>query len=423
MEPAIISNAQDTEADYYIKRVELVERILKALKRYEQGTPLPPLGELIWSCLWLSDIEALDRITSKFESDPRPAFSYVQGVLLGSRLRALWTGRRSASFTLKSRPSTPTFSTAQTEPDDANLNPLPEGPSRKRKRVESSSSLAGLTAPQFSRSKNMAELCRKRDKTCVLTKATEPNNVSHIIPYSLSARSPSQLRDFWELLSFFWDASKISQIQQYIKEKSTETIGNYLLLAPHVHVYWDAQLFALKPLVMSDDKKSLTVEFCWLCPENVDSVQLTTAALPADGQKFTVKPPSFPANLGQGGRKCSHSERPNLRIYNSETNEQIVSGQIITLTTEDPENMPLPDPLLLSLQWTLHRVFALASAAGYKEDENGDYEEDEDDRLWREPAIFSEEEEEEEDVLDGYEEPRAKELSANHAPANVLGVG
>ncbi|KKZ58458.1 hypothetical protein EMCG_00949 [[Emmonsia] crescens] len=413
MEPV---GGQDAEADS-IKRVKLIERTLRALKRYEEERgPLNPFSELIWSCLWLSDIEALDQITAKFESDPRLAFGYME-LLSRSAFGALWTGRRSASLTPKSRPSTPPFPTAQTEPDETTLSPMPEAPSRKRKRVESSSPLAELTTPQFHRSKKVAELCRKRDKTCVLTKATEPTHASHIIPYSLGARSSTQLCDFWEILSYFWDSSKISQLRQYVMQNSTEIIGNYLLLAPSVHAYWDEQLFALKPLVMSDDKKSLTVEFSWLCPENVDSVRLTTAALPEDSQQFTIKPPSFPAHLGQGGRKCAFSERPNLRIYNCETNEQIVSGQIITFTTEDPETMPLPDPRLLGLQWTLHRVFALAAAAGYKGDENDDYEDD--GMMGREPAIFSEEE----DVLDEYEEPRTKEMSEIHTPVNVYGVG
>lgn len=258
--------------------------------------------------------------------------------------------------------------------------------------------------------------CRKRDRACVLTKATEPTNASHIIPFSLGSRALYQSAIFWETLSIFWEESKISQVRDYVTQKSTETAENFLLLAPSAHAYWDEQLFALQPLSMSNDKKSLTIKFFWLCPSNLDSLRLSTAALPEDpSQEFTVEPPSLPASLGQGGRKAAYGEHPNIRLYNCETDERISSGQIITLTTEDPEAMPLPDLKLLDLQWTLHRVLALAAAAGY----NGDDENyDDDDMRGREPVIVSEEE----DLLDEYEEPWAEKSFETHTFANAMGL-
>ncbi|EGE77407.2 hypothetical protein BDDG_00344 [Blastomyces dermatitidis ATCC 18188] len=289
-------------------------------------------------------------------------------------------------------------------------------PCRKRRRIESSSPRSDPTTTRSS-SKKVTELCRKRDKTCVLTKATEPTNACHIIPYSLGHRRLHQITYFWRTLSLFWDQSKISELQDFVTQKSTETTENLLLLAPHVHAYWDKQLFALQLLSISNDKKSLTVKFFWLCPSSLDSLRLSTATLPEDpSQEFTVEPLSFPANLGQGGRECVYGERPNIRLFNCEANELISSGQVITLTTEDPESLPLPDLKLLDLQWKLHRVLALVAAAGYNEDEDENY--DDDDRYGREPVIVSGEE----DSLDEYEKPWAKKPFESHTSTTAMGI-
>ncbi|KAK2747122.1 hypothetical protein FQN57_002379 [Myotisia sp. PD_48] len=148
---------------------------------------------------------------------------------------------------------------------------------------------------------------------------------------------------------------------------------NLIALAPHVHVYWDRQLFAIEPLELAADKKSLTVRFCWLRPGNM------TAMTVPDSEDHLVEPPTMPAGIAYGGRQATYSE-PNIRLYNCETDARIVSGDVITLTTDDPITHPLPDIELLRLQWRLHRVLALAGAAtGYHENEPEDSEDSDDD--------------------------------------------
>ncbi|OAX79243.1 hypothetical protein ACJ72_06438 [Emergomyces africanus] len=386
MDP-IISGGPDAEF-HDPERVKLIGSILRAIRGAEigdHGSPgsWPPLSKLVWACLWLSDTQALANLAARFENDPSAVFHELRSVFFTTGLQALWTGKRRTSFTPKSGPSTPVNRLVETTPSET--SPRPD---RKRKRVESSSPGSGPSTPRSPRSKKVTELCRKRDGTCVLTKATDLNNVCHIIPYSLGHQSSFQFGQFWRTLSLFWDQSKISQLKDFVLQKSTETAENLLLLAPHVHVYWDNQLFTLQSLSLSNDKKSLSVKFFWLCPSHLDCLQLSTTALPDDpSQEFTVEPPSFPVNLSQGGRDCANCERPNIRIYNCETNEQISSEQVITLTTEDPESMPLPDLNILDLQWKLHRVLALAAAAGYNEDE--DYNDENDYVTGNEPVIVS----------------------------------
>lgn len=45
---------------------------------------------------------------------------------------------------------------------------------------------------------------------------------------------------------------------------STETPQNLIAMVTHAHPYWDKARFALKPLEISDDGKTLVVQFFWM---------------------------------------------------------------------------------------------------------------------------------------------------------------
>jgi hypothetical protein len=54
-------------------RRTLITQILRAFKEFEDNnpnTPLDPLNPAAWSCLWLSDMEKLERILEGAKSDP-----------------------------------------------------------------------------------------------------------------------------------------------------------------------------------------------------------------------------------------------------------------------------------------------------------------------------------------------------------------
>lgn len=162
---------------------------------------------------------------------------------------------------------------------------------------------------------------------------------------------------FWDITSRFWgETINISELKKYV-DKTTETAENYILLDMHAGAHWNEQLFALEPLYLSNNKRTMKLRFFWLFPDNLDSVKLSTAVLPEDpNEEFLVEPPLFSAD--------------------NEHEEWISSGQTITLTTEDPDTMPLPDLRFLRLQWLLHRVVSLTSAAGYQKAEGNRDEED-----------------------------------------------
>lgn len=78
--------------------------------------------------------------------------------------------------------------------------------------------------------------------------------------------------------------------------------------------------------------------------------------------------PSLPSDLRSGPR--------NSKLWDCDTDAPIYSGHLITLTTEDPEKMPLPYFELLHMQWTVNRVAAIAGAADVTDEELKAIEED-----------------------------------------------
>lgn len=109
--------------------------------------------------------------------------------------------------------------------------------------------------------------------------------------------------------------------------------------------------FALKPILMSDDQKTMQVQFFWLEPR---SFVRSTDLIP--GSRLS------PNNLSSGPKK--------FKLIDCETEDLIHSGQLITFSTSDPELHPLPSMPLLEMQWNLHRVLAMSGAAEAPDDES-----------------------------------------------------
>ena len=72
---------------------------------------------------------------------------------------------------------------------------------------------------------------------------------------------------FWASLYAFWKKDRIDQWKKILfTKKKTEVCENLITLAPSVHKYWGAALFALKPLDVATDGKSMDLQFFWLRP-------------------------------------------------------------------------------------------------------------------------------------------------------------
>lgn len=171
--------------------------------------------------------------------------------------------------------------------------------------------------------------------------------------------------------------------------------------------------------MVSIDKRKFFMRFHWLCPGNLDSLRMTTQALidtSSQNPDFVTSHPTFrPAmDLSRGGRDKSDNQTQNLRLLDCDSCNVLQSGDLITVTTDDPESLPLPSFEILHLQWILHRVRALAAAAGF-DDEFG--EDDDDYGFGEDPRVVSDEDFSECECVDYH--PRKHSVDSNVLPPSA----
>lgn len=126
-------------------------------------------------------------------------------------------------------------------------------------------------------------------------------------------------------------------------DNGTEFVENMLSLTPTLHRFHSAGLFGLQPIEASLDGKSLKLKFYWLAQRETTSDTMTNL----------MDIPTFPDDV----------ELEDIKICNAKDGHIIKSGEVIELTTSDPEQHPLPNWDLLELQWIMQRLTALKGAA------------------------------------------------------------
>ncbi|KNG84143.1 hypothetical protein ANOM_008303 [Aspergillus nomiae NRRL 13137] len=212
------------------------------------------------------------------------------------------------------------------------------------------------------RSESLKEMCVIRDNCCVLTGKEEPIGVAHMYPYSMMDKPKTEQTLFWEYLESFWHLEKIQKWKNaVIGENGTEVLQNVLCLSRDSHGLWGRARFTLQPLEVSDDRKILTVRFFWIpISKYMKTMDLKTM-------------PSIPLNLGYTGKR--------IKLFNCESGKQIYSGDIITITTTDPDEYPLPSFELLEMQWLLTRALALSGTADFDPEDWDDSDSEEEKEL------------------------------------------
>jgi hypothetical protein len=159
------------------------------------------------------------------------------------------------------------------------------------------------------------------------------------------------------MLRNFWPEEKISTWKAAVfpdglEEHGVETTRNMITLSADAHILWNDGAFALKPISISEDNTTLTIQFFWQAKQplfertiNLTTIPLSTRNLESNDETRLID--------------CRHSE-----------DRRIKSGDLFELTTDDPEARPLPSMALLEMQWFLQRIAGMAGAA----DELKDYE-------------------------------------------------
>ena len=188
---------------------------------------------------------------------------------------------------------------------------------------------------------------------CCVTEAGEPLEVAHIYPYNLGHGKESLQYHFWMRLCMFWPEERVNAWARAVYgPNGTETPTNFITLSSTVHKLWELSRFALKPVDLSSDMKTLRVQFFWL-PVN-----------------SFVKDREYVAITDLPSWTNHHDASPvDCKLFNCLTEKKICWGDVITIRTEDPINHPLPSWDLLDMQWVLQSLVALSGAAEASEDD------------------------------------------------------
>lgn len=189
------------------------------------------------------------------------------------------------------------------------------------------------------------------------------NEVPHIFPFSLGKKDGGwSSRRFWDILRTFWSEEKINAWHRDAvgTPKKTERCHNLLCMTPTARAYWGNYRFALKPIELSEDRKSLTIQFYWMPMHD------RRARMPI------LERPSLPDDLPACGP---------LKLYDNYTDNRLVSGDKMVLTTHDPDSLPLPSVDLLQMQWVLQRVAAMCGGAEVEDDYDFSDDDGDDDAL------------------------------------------
>ncbi|KAJ5719607.1 hypothetical protein N7493_007185 [Penicillium malachiteum] len=193
---------------------------------------------------------------------------------------------------------------------------------------------------------------------CVLTKYGEAGvEAAHIVPSKLH-RAPQgflwlMLSEYWPLKSKAWSAA-ILRTGWTDNCFDTERLTNMITLNRLIHWHWENCHCAFYPIRVSGDKKSIDLAFHWL-PS-------------AEGKKASDW---VPLDQNPFGNTPRETWRTNVAAFNVETRELISSGDIFTITTTDPVNLPLPSMELLEMLWHLKRIAAMRGEDDAEGEEDG----------------------------------------------------
>jgi len=159
------------------------------------------------------------------------------------------------------------------------------------------------------------------------------------------------------MLRQFWPSEKIKAWEKELfpdglSEDGNDATSNLICLTQTLHNWWNRGVFALKPIALSEDKRTLKIQFFW--QREVLDKQPKMSLL--------TEPPS---TQGLDGVTAANGARAKFLNVHGRLAK---SGDIFELTTDNPEIRPLPSFQLLEMQWFLQRVLGMAGAAEVDED-------------------------------------------------------
>jgi hypothetical protein len=158
-------------------------------------------------------------------------------------------------------------------------------------------------------------------------------------------------------MNVFWEKSRVQRWkaeifgnEQYL-QNPRDGCFNMLSLDKCAHALWGAGQFALRPMETSDSR-TLKVQFHWQKRSSDGVAELGLLTEPESSRGlYGDKDYSLPVLTGT------------YRDNGEPLYRAIASGDVFTITTHDPEHLPLPSWSLLEMQWYLQRIAGMSGAA------------------------------------------------------------
>ncbi|KAI9371598.1 hypothetical protein BJX61DRAFT_543540 [Aspergillus egyptiacus] len=373
------------------RRVDLINKLTKLVDDC-------PVNSALWALIWLADIDRLEKYVDQLAAaGPVIAASHCESNFSTKALK-IWTTRghvgKVDSVTEESRKrkwkgdnsyeesQSKSVRSAERPTDEAAVFEAerPRGRSPAKSRLHSRTkipivcasdqvgsatpgtpatpstpAITRATSPKpqsHNRSDRTITQCKLRDGgLCLITKGGDVPEAAHIYASSIGSQvGRTRYKHFWDIFRMFWSEKKIKSWEAGVlgNEGTETTLPNLLCMDPTVHALWGKARFAIKPLELSSDRKKLRVELHWLPAMKYVQRQLGTA------------PSSLINTISAPG---------GTRLYDCPTDRRIQTGDVLTFTTNDPENLPLPSVDLLDMQWVLNRLTALSGAADVSDEE------------------------------------------------------
>ncbi|KAJ5772398.1 hypothetical protein N7520_002927 [Penicillium odoratum] len=185
---------------------------------------------------------------------------------------------------------------------------------------------------------------------------------AHIVPHRFSGTVVrSGHTPFWNHLTIYWGRAQCKKWEAELLQGdviNTEFTANMMSLSQHAHSYWGSARFAFRPVSINEDRTEMQIALHWL-PILPTSIKRTDLVLPTENP---FKNPDahtrfLPSN--------------NEGLYHWLRQEEIQSGELFTVVTDNPAERPLPSWDLLTLMWHLTRLAAMQGAGEEEEDEEG----------------------------------------------------
>lgn len=222
--------------------------------------------------------------------------------------------------------------------------------SRKRQKLDAD----GTVSKPTRRSEKVRRDCKARDPVCQICGTLNDGEVAHIIPYSVKEKKAI---DFWKFVELFRGVAATAALREIALGHNTDTVRNVWFLCKMCHGGFDGGKLSVIP-----DLDGITYPYD---PEKTNEVcspaitLLPSQLIPCIHQyPATIE---FPRGNQAIQIACWKRDARGRMVYDRTLDE----GHIITLSTNNPLNLPLPHPLLFQVHAIICRVIALKAAAGF----------------------------------------------------------